>query len=127
MAPFATLAPFVEGRAMIVRVWQGVAPQCKLSEHVAYIREHLLHTYLKALGNRGAILLSRAQADHTEFLLVSFWESAFHLEALTGPEIDGALAKELISHSPIVKNYEVVAYHLPLDGTPNPAERVEGS
>lgn len=109
---------------MIVRVWQGVAPQSKVTEQVAYIREHLLHTYLKTLGNRGAILLSRAHADHTEFLLLSFWESPSCLEALTGPDINGALAKELISHSPIVKNYEVVTYHLLADGTPNPVERV---
>lgn len=109
---------------MIVRVWQGVAPQSRVSEQVAYIREHLLPTYLKALGNRGAILLSRTRTDHTEFLLVSFWESASYLEALTGPDIDGALARELISHSPIVKNYEVVAHHLLADGTQNRAEGV---
>ena len=101
---------------MIVRVWQGVAPQSKVSEHVAYIREHLLHTYLKIAGNRGVILLSRTRVDHTEFLLVSFWESATCLEALTGPDIDGALARELISRSPIVKNYEVVMYHLNDEG-----------
>ena len=105
---------------MIVRIWQGVAPQSKVCEQIAYIREHLLPTYLKALGKRGAILLSRTRADHTEFLLVSFWESASHLEALTGPDIEGALARELISHSPIVKNYEVVAYHSLADGTPKP-------
>lgn len=104
---------------MIVRIWQGVAPQSKVCEHVAYIREHLLHTYLKTPGNRGAILLSRACADHTEFLLVSFWESASHLEALTGPDIDGALARELINHSPIVKNYEVVTYDLLTDAHQN--------
>lgn len=103
---------------MIVRIWQGVTPQSKVREHVAYIREHLLHTYLKALGNRGAILLSRERADHAELLLVSFWESASCLEALTGPDIDGALAKELISHSAMVKNYEIVTYHLLADGRP---------
>lgn len=97
---------------MIVRVWQGVAPHSKTSDNVAYLREQLLDRYLKASGNRGAILLSRARADHTEFLLLSFWESASSLEALTGPDVDGALPRDLINQSPIVKNYEVIAYHL---------------
>lgn len=97
---------------MIVRVWQGVAPHSKTSDNVAYLREQLLDRYLKASGNRGAILLSRARANHTEFLLLSFWESASSLEALTGPDVDGALPRELINQSPIVKNYEVIAYHL---------------
>ena len=98
---------------MIVRVWQGVAPKAKLSEHAAYIQEQLLRKYLDAIGNLGALLLSRTRADHTEFLLLSFWESASSLEALTGPEIDGALGSELINPSPVVKNYEVVLAHLP--------------
>lgn len=98
---------------MIVRVWQGVAPKAKLSEHAGYIQEQLLRKYLDAMGNLGALLLSRTRADHTEFLLLSFWESAASLEALTGPEIDGALGSELINPSPVVKNYEVVVAHLP--------------
>jgi len=97
---------------MIVRVWQEVAPRSNTRDSLAHIREQLLHSYLKASGNRGAILLSRARADHTEFLLLSFWESASYLEALTGPDVDGALPRELINLSPIVKNYEVVAYQM---------------
>ena len=69
---------------MIVRVWQGAAPQAKAREHVNYICQQLLQCYLKEPGNRGALLLSRPRADHTEFLLLSFWESTSALEALTG-------------------------------------------
>jgi hypothetical protein len=98
---------------MIVRVWQGVAPKAKLGEHAAYIQEQLLRKYLDAVGNVGALLLSRTRADYTEFLLLSFWESASSLEALTGPETDGALGSELINPSPVVKNYEVLISHLP--------------
>jgi hypothetical protein len=97
---------------MIVRVWQGVAPRSKSGDNVAYIRDQLMHSYLQALGNRGAILLSRTRPDHTEFLLLSFWESASSLEALMGPDVDGALPRELINQSPVVKNYEVVTYRL---------------
>ena len=97
---------------MIVRVWQGVAPHSRTGDNVAYIREQLLDRYLKAPGNLGAMLLSRARGDHTEFLLLSFWESASSLEVLTGPDVDGALPREMINQSPIVKNYEVISYHL---------------
>jgi len=101
---------------MIVRIWQGVTPQSKTSDYVTYVRQELLHSYLKVPGNRGALLLSRPRADYTEFLLLSFWESASSLEALTGPEVVRALGRELISPSPIVKNYEVVVYHLLEEG-----------
>src|SRR6266404_2662842 len=93
---------------MIARVWHGVAPESETSEHLTYIREELFQAYREAPGNRGAILLSRRRTGCTEFLLLSLWESASFLEALTGPDAEGALAKELINPSPMVKNYEVV-------------------
>jgi len=99
---------------MIVRVWQGTAPQSKISDFVAYLRQELLHSYLKVPGNRGALLLSRLCGDNTEFLLLSFWHSASSLEALTEPDVVRALRQELANHSPGTKNYEVVEYH-PLD------------
>jgi hypothetical protein len=95
---------------MIARVWHGVAPEA--SEHLTYIQEELFRAYRKAPGNRGAILLSRKRTDCTEFLLLSFWESASFLESLIGPDVDGAMARELINPSPMVKNYEVVVTHL---------------
>jgi hypothetical protein len=39
---------------------------------------------------------------------LSLWESTSFLEALTGPDVAGIIARELINPSPIVKNYEVV-------------------
>jgi heme-degrading monooxygenase HmoA len=93
---------------MIARVWQGVAPEAKTSEHLKYIQGELFGVYREAPGNRGAILLSRRRTDCTEFLLLSLWESASFLESLTGPDVDGAMARELINPSPTVKNYEVV-------------------
>lgn len=95
---------------MIARVWHGVAPESRTGEHLKYIQEELFRAYREAAGNRGAILLSRRRTDCTEFLLLSLWESAPFLESLTGPDAEGALAKELINPSPMpmVKNYEVL-------------------
>jgi len=98
---------------MIVRVWHGVAPEAKTSEHLAYIQDELLRAYRDAPGNQGAILLARRRTGCVEFLLLSLWESASFLESLTGPDIEAALAKELINPSPVVKNYEILVTHLP--------------
>jgi heme-degrading monooxygenase HmoA len=100
---------------MIARVWHGVPPESRTGEHLKYIQEELLRAYREASGNRGAILLSKRRAGCTEFLLLSLWESASSLESLTGPDVDGAMARELINPSPIVKNYEVLVTHLPND------------
>lgn len=94
------------------RVWHGVAPEAKTSEHLRYIQEELFRAYRQAPGNRGAILLSRRLRDRTEFLLLSLWESASFLESLTGSDAEGPLAEELINPSPMVKNYEVVVSRL---------------
>ena len=101
---------------MIARVWHGVAPEAKTSEHLRYIQDELFRAYREAPGNRAAILLSRRRTDSTEFLLLSLWESASSLESLTGPNVEGALAKELINPSPMVKNYEVVVTDPPIVG-----------
>jgi len=98
---------------MMVRVWQGVAPQSKISDFVTYVRQELLHSYLKVPGNLGALLLSRRRGDNTELLLLSFWQSATALEALTEPDVVRALRQELINKSPIINNYEVVEYYSP--------------
>jgi len=83
------------------------------SDFVTYVRQELLHSYLKVPGNRGTLLLSRARTDHTELVLLSFWESTTSLEALTGPDVDAALTRELINPLPMVKNYELIEYHPP--------------
>lgn len=98
---------------MIARVWHGAAPEAKTGEHLTYIQDELFRAYREAPGNQGAILLSRSRTGCTEFLLLSLWESASFRESVTGPDIEAALAKELINPSPMVKNYEVLVTDLP--------------
>ena len=98
---------------MIARVWHGVAPEARTSEHLRYIQDELFRAYREAPGNRGAILLSRTRMDCTEFLLLSLWEATSFLESLTGSDAERAFAKELVNPSPMVKNYEVVVTYLP--------------
>ena len=97
---------------MIARVWHGVAPEAKTSEHLRYIQDELFRAYREGAGNRGAILLSRRRTGCTEFLILSLWESASFLESLTGPDAEAAMPMELINPSPMVKNYEVLLFDL---------------
>ncbi len=98
---------------MIARVWHGVAPEAKTSEHLRYIQDELFRAYREAPGNQGAMLFARRRTGCTEILLLSLWESASFLESLTGPDVDGVMARELINPSPMVKNYDVLLTHLP--------------
>lgn len=98
---------------MIARVWHGVAPESKASECIACVQQELLQSYLKAPGNNGAFLLSRSSDGCIELLVLSLWESASFLQALTGPDVGGTLAVELMNPSPMVKNFEVLVSHLP--------------
>jgi hypothetical protein len=98
----------IKRSAMIARVWHGVAPATKASDHSAYIQQELLERYLKAPGNQGAFVLSRMRDGGMEFMVLSLWESVTFLEALTGPDVEGAIATELIHPPPMIKNYEVV-------------------
>jgi len=53
-------------------------------------------------------VLSRMREGGMEFIVLSLWESVTFLEALTGPDMEGAIATELIHPSPMIKNYEVI-------------------
>src|SRR5258707_14312054 len=97
--------------SMIGEAWHGVASDSETSDHLRYIREELFQANCEGPGNRGAILLSRRRTGRTEFWLSSLWESVSFLESLTGPDVEGAMARELINPSPIVKNYEVLVSH----------------
>ncbi len=100
---------------MIARVWHGFTLPSNAIKHAAYLQKELMPTYLRLPGNRGALLLGRSQVGCAEFLVVSLWESAASLEALTGgPDIEKPIAPaeahpDLLNSAPLVKHYEVVA------------------
>jgi heme-degrading monooxygenase HmoA len=110
-----------EANSVIARVWHGFAPTSNASKHVAYLQEKLLPTYVALPGNRGALLLARSQMGCAEFLVVSMWESVASLEALIGgPEFEEVIEQlethpDLLSPTPMVKHYEVIAFTLEPD------------
>ncbi len=100
---------------MIARVWHGFTLPSNAGKHAEHLQNELLRTYRGLSGNRGALLLARSQVGCAEFLVVSLWESAACLEALTGsPDIEKPIAQveahpDLLNPAPLVKHYEVVA------------------
>lgn len=97
---------------MIARVWRGVV-RCEDADAYA---AHILDTGFARLsvtnGNRGAWVLRRDDADRTEFVVFSLWDSLDAVRAFAGDDIDEAAsypedARYLIDHDPTVFHYEV--------------------
>ncbi len=99
---------------MIARVWHGFTLPSNAGKHAEYLQNELLRTYRGLPGNRGVLVLARSQVGCAEFLVVSLWESAASLEALTGGlDIEKPIAHveahpDLLNPAPLVKHYEVV-------------------
>jgi heme-degrading monooxygenase HmoA len=77
---------------MIARVWEGVVSQEKADGYGAYLAgsDRGVADYRRIAGNRGVLLLRRAEGDRVRFLLVSLWDSAAAIAAYAGPDIDRA-------------------------------------
>ena len=77
---------------MIARVWEGVVRKEKAEGYGAYLAgsEHGVADYQRIPGNRGVLLLRRAEGDRVRFLLVSLWDSADAIAAYAGPDIEKA-------------------------------------
>jgi heme-degrading monooxygenase HmoA len=100
---------------MIARVWQGIVPQDKADGYGAYLADsdRGVSDYQRTPGNRGVLLLRRAEGDQVRFLLVSLWDSAQAIAAYAGPDIEQAqyfpFDREcLVDPDPQVIHYEVM-------------------
>jgi heme-degrading monooxygenase HmoA len=60
---------------MIVRMWRGKTSAAKAEGYGTFLREMAHPDYGEAEGNRGWMLLSRADAQSVEFMFLSFWDS----------------------------------------------------
>jgi len=100
---------------MIARVWQGVVPVEKADGYGAYLADsdRGVRDYQGTPGNRGVLLLRRAQGDRVQFLLISLWESRESIAAYAGSDIERAQyfpydRECLIDPDPNVAHYEVM-------------------
>lgn len=98
---------------MIARIWRGVVRRDDGDEYADYIRQTGFNEYAETNGNRGAWMLRRDQADRTEFLTFSLWESVQAIREFAGEDIDAAVyypedEHYLVERDATVSHYEVV-------------------
>jgi heme-degrading monooxygenase HmoA len=97
---------------MIARIWRGVVRLDDADVYTGYIRETGFAEYGETPGNRGAWMLRQDQADRTEFITLSLWDSVDAIRAFAGGDIEVAVlypedARYLIGES-TVTHYQVV-------------------
>lgn len=71
---------------MIVRIWHGRTPTGRADEYLAFLLARALPDYRAIAGNRGAVVLRRAEGAVTHFLTVSHWESMEAVMAFAGAD-----------------------------------------
>jgi heme-degrading monooxygenase HmoA len=99
---------------MIARIWRGVVRSEDADEYADYIAETGFAAYATTPGNRGSWMLRRDDADRTEFITFSLWDSVDAVKAFAGEDIETAVyypedERFLIEREDTVKHYEVAA------------------
>lgn len=98
---------------MIARTWRGWT---KVEEAEAYV-EYLLETGIKAYretpGNLAAYILRRDDADRTEFVTLTFWESMDAVARFAGEDVEQAVFypeddRFLVARETRVRHFEVI-------------------
>jgi heme-degrading monooxygenase HmoA len=103
---------------VIARIWRGVVRREDGDAYADYIRVTGFNEYAESAGNVGAWMLRRDQADRTEFITYSIWESVEAIRAFAGEDIEAAVyypedERYLVERDAIVSHYEVVDHVQP--------------
>jgi hypothetical protein len=98
---------------MIARIWKGVVRRKDGDDYADYIRKTGFSDYARTAGNRGAWMLRRDQAERTEFITFSLWDSVRAIRTFAGEDIDTAVyypedERYLVERDTTVSHYEVV-------------------
>ena len=114
VAPDASASPrAAAGQRTVARVWRGRVRPAKADEYEAYLNASGVAMILGTPGNRGVIVLRRAEKTYTEFVVTSFWQSLEAVQGFAGKDYQKAVILPrdrdyLISVEPRVLHYEVV-------------------
>jgi len=98
---------------MIARTWHGRVPSVKADAYEAYLDRTGLADIAATPGNRGVLLLRRAEQDVTHFLLTSFWDSVESIRRFAGDDYERARYYDedddfLLERERVVKHHDVV-------------------
>lgn len=97
---------------MIARIWRGMTAASNADEYLDYLRLTGLAEYHATQGNRGVFVLRRTQGEHTEFVLLSLWDSMDAVRRFAGEHVEIAKyypqdTHYLLELEPHVRHYEV--------------------
>ena len=107
--------------SQIARVWFGKLPATKVAEYVEYVKRTGVEELRATPGNRGVLVLTRAEGEIAEISVISFWDARESIERFAGKEIKKARYypedhKFLLSLEPELQHYEVSG-SFPLEGS----------
>jgi heme-degrading monooxygenase HmoA len=71
---------------MILRSWRGAVRAADAERYLAHQSETGVHDYRATEGNRGVLVLSRAQGDLVEVITLSLWESMDAVRRFAGDD-----------------------------------------
>ncbi len=75
---------------MIARVWRGATSAADAAEYAAYVETEL--EAARALpGNRGTLVLRRADGDRAEFVTVLLFDALENVQAFAGDDLERAV------------------------------------
>lgn len=99
---------------MIARVWEGIVPSAKEAAYQEFLAREVLPEIRMAAGNRGALVLRRAEAERVRFLVLSYWVSHEAIRAFAGDDAERAHYRPaalefLIDPAPFATHYEVLS------------------
>jgi heme-degrading monooxygenase HmoA len=98
---------------VIARTWHGRVPTGKADAYQSFLERVAVPDYESTPGNRGVLLLRRADGDVTHFVFVTLWDSIEAIRRFAGedperaryyPEDDDFLLEkeELVTHAEVV-------------------------
>lgn len=77
-----------------VRSWTARATPEGADAYVAFFRRTLVPQLSALPGHRGALVLTRADAEAIHITVLTFWDSMDAVRGFAGPEVDRAVVEE---------------------------------
>jgi len=97
---------------MIARIWRGQTTEANAEAYDNFLTSKIFPSLEKISGHRGAYLLRRRDGGHTEFLVMTLWESIEAIRQFAGDNVDTAVvepeARAILSDfDHFVRHYEI--------------------
>ena len=76
---------------MIARIWRGAVTRDDGDRYADYMRATGVKEYAETGGNRGVLMLRRDDAERSEFVMITLWESWEAVRAFAGDDVERAV------------------------------------